>query len=147
MIIQGLKIVLEESDVATWVRSGLSAVDQVKELTFGLVPGIAKLGGKFQVGFSVPFETQWSVDVLESGRKLGVRLAHISIGFFGMNAETVSAQVMGALAKKIQNVAGMAVENDVIVIEPAVLLASKNIRLSAPIRRVEVKLGCVEIEV
>lgn len=147
MIIQSLEIVLEEDDVAAWVRRGLSAVDQVKELTFGLEPGRVRLGGKFQVGFSVPFETQWSVDVLESGRKLGVRLAHVSVGFFGMSAETVSAQVMGALEKKMQGVAGMAVENDVIVIEPAVLLAAKGIRLNASIKRIEVKQGCVKIEV
>lgn len=147
MIIQSLEIVLEEADVATWVRNGLSAVNQVKDLTFGLEPGIVRLGGKFQVGFSVPFETQWSVDVLESGRRLGVRLAHVSVGFLGMSAETVSAQVMGALAKKVQGVAGMAVENDIIMIEPAVLLASKGIRLNASIKRIEVKQGCVKIEV
>lgn len=147
MIIQGLKVVLEEADVAAWARNGLSAVNQVKDVTLGLAPGLAKLGGKFQVGFSIPFETHWSVEVLESGRKLGVRLAHVSVGFFGMNAETVSAQVMGALAKKCEGVSGVTVKDDVIVVEPAVLFAAKGVRLDAPIRRVEVKQGRVELEV
>lgn len=147
MVIQALKIVLEEAELAAKVQAGLGAVGQLKEVTLGLLPGVVKVGGKFQVGFAIPFETQWTVEVLQSGLKLGVRLAHVSVGFFGMSAATVSQQVMGALAQKLQGVSGIAVENDVIVIEPAVLLAAKGVRLEAPVKRVDVLQGRVEIEV
>lgn len=146
MIIQALKVVLEEAELAAKVRDGLGAVGQLKEVTFGLLPGVVKVGGKFQVGFAIPFETQWTVEVMQSGSKLGVRLAHVSVGFFGMNAATVSQQVMGALAQKLQGVAGVVVADDVIVIEPAVLLAAKGVRLESPITRVDVVLGRIEIE-
>ena len=147
MIIQVLKLVLEEADVAAWVQKGLGAVSQVKEVTFGLAPGVVKLGGKFQVGFPIPFETQWAIEVLQSGNKLGLRLSNVSVGFFGMNAATVSTQVMNALAQKFQGVSGVAVENDVIVIEPAVLLAAKGVRLDAPVKRIDVLQGRIEVEV
>ena len=147
MIIQALKVVLEEAELAAKVRDGLSAVNQLKDVTFGLAPGVVELAGKFQVGFSIPFATQWSVEVLPSGNKLGVRLAHVSVGFFGMSAETVSAQVMGALAQKLTGVAGVVVESDMILIEPALLLSEKGIRLEAPIKRVAVLQGRVEIEI
>jgi len=146
MIIQGLKVVLEEAELAAKVRAGLSTVQQLKDLTFSLAPGVVEVAGKFQVGFSIPFKTQWAVEVLQSGSKLGVRLAHVSVGFFGMNAETVSVQVMGALAQKLQGVAGVVVESDVIMIEPAVLLAKKGVRLAAPLKRVDLLQGRVEIE-
>ena len=83
MIIQALKVVLEEAELAAKVQAGLGAVKQVKDVTFGLVPGAVKVGGKFQVGFSIPFETEWTVEVLEQGRRLAVRLAHVSAGMLG----------------------------------------------------------------
>lgn len=146
MIIQGLKLVLEETDVSAWMQRGLGAVNQVRDVTFSLVPGAAKLGGKFQVGFSVPFDTRWSVEVLPGG-KLGLKLSDLSVGFFGMSAATVRQQVMGALAQKLQGVAGVAVDDDVIVVDPAVVLLAKGIRLEAPVRRVDVKQGRLELEV
>jgi hypothetical protein len=147
MIVQALKVVLEEADVAQRFREGLGSVGQLKDLTCNLLPGAVKVAGKFQLGLAVPFETQWTVEVLEAGRRLGVRLAHVSVGFFGVNAASVSQQVMGALAQKLQGVSGVAVENDVILIEPSVLLASKGVRLEGPIRRFELLQGRAEIEV
>lgn len=147
MIIQGLKLVLEESDVASRLRDGLGAVDQLKDMTFGLVPGAVKIGGRFQAGIAIPFETQWSVEVLDAGRKLGVKLAGVSVGFFGMNAAALSAQVMSALGKKLKDTSGVVVAGDTIVLDPGLLLAPRGVRLEAPIRRVEVLLGRVEIEV
>ena len=147
MIIQALKVVLEEAELAAKVQEGLGAVKQLKDVTFGLVPGAVNVGGKFQVGFSIPFETRWTVDVLEEGRRLGVRLAHVSVGMIGMSAAMVSSQVMGALAQKLQGVSGARVENDRILLEPAVLLASKGIRLESPVKRIDVVQGRVEIEV
>jgi hypothetical protein len=146
MIIQALKVVLEEAEVAARVRDALGGVSQLRDVTFGLAPGTVKIGGTFQVGLAVPFETQWSVEVLEAGRKLGVKLSNVSVGFFGMSAAAVSGQVMGALAQKLQGVPGAAVEGDVIVLEPAVLLAAKGIRLEAPVRRLAVLAGRVEVE-
>ncbi len=147
MIIQALKVVLEEAELAAKVQDGLSAVKQLKDVTFGLVPGAVKVGGKFQVGFAIPFETQWTVEVLEQGRRLGVRLAHVSVGLIGMSAAMVTSQVMGALAQKLQGVPGVAVENDVILLDPAVLLAAKGVRLDAPVKRIGVLQGRVELEV
>jgi len=147
MIIQALKVVLEEAELAAKVQEGLGAVKQLKDVAFGLVPGAVKVGGKFQVGFAIPFETRWSVDVLDQGRRLGVRLAQVSVGMIGMSAAMVTSQVMGALAQKLQGVPGVTVENDVIVLEPALLLAAKGIRLEARIKRVDVMQGRVEIEV
>jgi len=147
MIIQALKVVLEEAELASKVQEGLGAVKQLKDVTFGLVPGAVNVGGKFQVGLSIPFETRWTVDVLEEGRRLGVRLAHVSVGMIGMSAAMVTSQVMGALAQKLQGVSGVSVENDVILVEPALLLAAKGIRLDAPVKRLNVVQGRVEIEV
>ena len=147
MIIQALKVVLEEAELAAKVQAGLGAVKQVKDVTFGLVPGAVKVGGKFQVGFSIPFETEWTVEVLEQGRRLAVRLAHISAGMLGMSAAMVSSQVMGALAQKLTGMSGVAVENDVIMFEPSVLLAERGIRLDAAIKRIDVLQGRIEIEV
>lgn len=147
MIIQALKIVLEEAEMTAKVQEGLGAVKQVKDVTFGLVPGAVKVGGKFQVGFAIPFETQWTVEVMEQGRRLGVRLAQVSVGPIGMSAAMVTSQVMGALAEKLQGVPGVSMENDVILLEPSVLLATKGIRLDAPVKRIDVMQGRVEIEV
>ena len=147
MIIQALKVVLEEAELAAKVQAGLGAVKQVKDVTFGLVPGAVKVGGKFQVGFSIPFETEWTVEVLEQGRRLAVRLAHISAGMLGMSAAMVSSQVMGALAQKLTGMSGVAVENDVIMFEPSVLLAERGVRLDAAIKRIDVLQGRIEIEV
>ncbi len=147
MIIHGLKLVLEEADVARRIRDGLGAVGPIKDLTFGLVPGAVKIAGNFHVGFAVPFETQWTIDVFEDGRKLGVRLADVSVGFFGMNAATVRTHVMGALEQKLRDVSGVAVEDGVIVLDPALLLTAKGVHLASPVRRIEVKQGCVEIDV
>ena len=147
MIIQALKVVLEEAELAAKVQAGLGAVKQVKDVTFGLVPGAVKVGGKFQVGFSIPFETEWTVEVLEQGRRLAVRLAHVSAGMLGMSAAMVSSQVMGALAQKLTGMSGVAVENDVIMFEPSVLLAERGIRLDAAIKRIDVLQGRIEIEV
>jgi len=146
MIIRAVQVVLEESDVSAWLQRGLGAVNQVKDVTFALVPGAARLGGKFQVGFSIPFETRWTIEVQPEG-KLGLKLSDLSVGFFGVNAATVSQQVMGALAQKLQGVSGVAVAGNAVVIDPAVLLAPKGIRLEAPVRRVEVKQGRLELEV
>lgn len=147
MIIQALKVVLEEAELAAKVQAGLGAVKQVKDVTFGLVPGAVKVGGKFQVGFSIPFETEWTVEVLEQGRRLAVRLAHVSAGMLGMSAAMVSSQVMGALAQKLTGMSGVAVESDVIMFEPSVLLAERGIRLDAAIKRIDVLQGRIEIEV
>lgn len=147
MIIQALKVVLEEAELAARVQAGLGAVKQVKDVTFGLVPGAVKVGGKFQVGFSIPFETQWTVEVLEQGGRLAVRLAHVSVGMMGMSAAMVSSQVMGALAQKLAGVSGVVVEDDVIMLEPSVLLAEKGIRLDAAVKRIDVLQGRIEIEV
>lgn len=147
MIIQALKVVLEEAELAAKVKEGLGAVKQLKDVTFGLAPGAVNVGGKFQVGFAIPFETQWSVEVLEQGRRLGVRLAQVSVGMIGMSAAMVTSQVMGALAQKLQGVAGVNVERDVIMLEPALLLATKGIRLEASVKRIDVMQGRVEIEV
>ena len=147
MIIQALKVVLEEAELASKVQEGLGAVKQLKDVTFGLVPGAVNVGGNFQVGFSIPFETRWTVDVLEEGRRLGVRLAHVSVGMIGMSAAMVTSQVMGALAQKLQGVSGVSVENDMILVEPALLLAARGIRLDAPVKRINVVQGRVEIEV
>ena len=147
MIIQALKVVLEEAELAAKVQEGLGAVKQLKDVTFSLVTGAVKVGGKFQVGFSIPFETQWTIEVVDQGRTLGVRLAQVSVGMIGMSAAMVSSQVMGALAQKLQGVSGARVENDRILLEPAVLLASKGIRLESPVKRIDVVQGRVEIEV
>jgi hypothetical protein len=146
MIVQAVKVVLEESELAAQVRKGLGAVSQLKEMTFGLVPGAVIVGGKFQVGFAIPFETRWTVEVLEQGLRLGVRLSHVSVGMIGMSASMVSSQVMAALAQKLQGVPGVAVENDVIMLDPAVVLASKGIRLEAQVKRIDVQQGRVEVE-
>jgi hypothetical protein len=146
MIVQAVKVVLEESELAAQVRAALGAVSQLKEVTFGLVPGAVIVGGKFQLGFAIPFETQWTVEVLEQGLRLGVRLAHVSVGLIGMSASMVSSQVMAALAQKLQGVPGMAVENDAIMLDPAVVLASKGVRLEAQVKRISVLQGCVEVE-
>ena len=147
MIIQALKVILDEVELAAKVRDCLGAVSQVKEVTFGLSPGMVNVGGKFQVGFAVPFETRWTIDVSEQGRRLGVRLAHVSVGLIGMSAAAVASQVMGALAQKLQGVSGVTVEDGVLLLEPSVLLAAKGIRLEAPVKRIEVTQGRVEIEV
>jgi hypothetical protein len=147
MIIQALKVVLEETELAVKVKEALSAVSQLKDVTFGLAPGVVKVDGKFQVGLSIPFETQWTVAVLQAENKLGVRLAHMSVSFFGMNAATMSTQVMAALAQKLQGVPGLAVESNTILIDLAVLLATRGIRLEAPVRRVAILQGRAEIDV
>jgi hypothetical protein len=147
MIIQGLKLVLEEAELAVKVREALGAVGQLKEVTFGLAPGAVSVGGKFQVGFAIPFETRWTVDVLEQGRWLAVRLAQVSVGVIGLSAAMLTSQVMSALAQKLQGTPGVAVESDVILLDPAVLLAAKGIRLEAPVRRIGVAQGRVEIEI
>lgn len=147
MIIQALRIVLEEAEMAARLRDGLAAVNQLKEVTFSLVPGAVKVGGKFQVGFSIPFETQWTASVLGTGQKLAVRLAQVSVGMIGLSAAMVTSQVMSALSQKLQGVAGLVVENDTIMLDPAVLLAAKGIRLAAPVRRIDVMQGYVEIEI
>jgi len=147
MIIQALKVVLEEAQIAARLKDGLAAANQLKDVTFSLVPGTVKVGGKFQVGFPIPFETQWTASVLERDRKLAVRLAHVSVGMIGLSASMVTSQVMNALSQKLQDVPGLVVENDTIILEPAVLLAAKGIRLDAPVRRVDVMQGRVEIEI
>jgi len=147
MIVQGLKLVLEEADLSALLSNGLSAVNQVKELSVKFAPGCAKLSGKFQVGFAIPFETQWTAEVLDFGRKLGLRLSDVSVGFFGMNADAVRTQLMDALAKKLEGARGAAVDGDVIVVEPALLLAAKSVRLEAPIKRLTIQQGCVELEI
>jgi len=147
MIIQALRVVLEEAELAAKLKDGLAAASQLKEVTFSLVPGAVKVGGKFQVGFSIPFETEWTVSVLDAGRGLAVRLAQVSVGMIGLSAAMVSSQVMNALSQKLQGVAGLVVENDAVLLDPAVLLASKGVRLAATVRRIDVMRGSVEIEV
>mgnify|MGYP003613694590 CR=1 FL=1 len=147
MIIQALRIVLEEAEIAAKLREGLSAAGQLKDLSFGLVPGTVKIGGKFQVGFSIPFDTEWTVGVMEQGRRLGVRLAKVSVGMLGMSTSMASTQIMSALAQKLQGVTGVAVEQDTILLEPALLLAAKGVRLDAPVKRIDVIDGRVEIEI
>lgn len=147
MIIQALKIVLAESEIAAKLRDGLSAANQLKDVTFGLEPGTVKVGGKFQIGFSIPFETHWTASVLEQGRRLGVRLSHVSVGMLGMSKTMAASQIMGALSQKLQGVDGVAVEQDLIVLDPAVLLSAKGIHLDAPVRRIDVLPGRIEIEV
>lgn len=147
MIIQALKVVLEEDELSVRVRNGLGSVQQLKDVTFGLVPGAVKVGGKFHVGFSIPFETQWTADVFDDGRRLGVRLAHVSVGMMGLSPAMVSSQVMQALSQKLEGVAGVAVENDVIVLEPSILLAAKGIAMDVPVKRVGLLQGRVEIEI
>lgn len=147
MIIQALKVVVDEAEVAAKIRDGLGGVSQLKEITFGLAAGAVKIGGKFQVGFAIPFETQWGVEVLSPEGRLGVKLTNVTVGFFGVSADTVRAQVMAALAQKLQGTPGLSVENDVIVVDPALLLAGRGIRLGAPVRRVDVMPGRIEIEV
>ena len=147
MIIQALRVMVDEAEIAAKIKDGLGAVNQLKDVTFGLAKGVVKIGGKFQVGFAIPFETHWAVEVLQPECHLGVKLSNVSVGFFGVSADTVRAQVMGALSQKLQNAAGVRVENDVIVVDPALLLAAKGIRLEAPVKRVDVLQGRIEIEV
>lgn len=147
MIIHALKVLVDEAEIAAKVKEGLGAVNQLKDVTFGLAKGVVKIGGKFQAGFSIPFETHWAVEVLQPDCRLGVKLANVSVGFFGVSADTVRAQVMNALAQKLQNASGICVENDVIVVDPVLLLAAKGVRLGAPVKRVDVMPGRVEIEV
>jgi hypothetical protein len=147
MIIQALKVTVEESEVAAKIKDGLSAVSQLKDLSFGLAEGVVKISGKFQAGLAIPFETQWTIAVMPSGGRLGFTLSDVSVGFFGVSADIVRVHVMNALAQKLQGASGVCVENDVIVIDPVTLLAAKGIRLDAPVRRVDVLPGRMEIEV
>lgn len=147
MIIQALSVVVDEADIAARLKEGLSSVSQLKDVTFSLAKGVVKIGGKFQVGFAIPFETHWSAEVLQPEGRLGVKLANVSVSFFGVSADTVRAQVMGALSQKLQNVAGVQVEGDLIVVDPVALLAARGVRLGAPVKRVDVLPGRVEIEV
>jgi phosphoserine aminotransferase len=147
MIIQALSVVVEEGEIAAKVKEGLSSVGQLKEVSFALAPGAVKIGGKFQVGFAIPFETQWGVEVRPADGRLAVTLANVSVGFFGLSADAVRSQVMGALAQKLQGADGVCVEGDTIVVDPGLLLAAKGVRLAAPVRRLTVLPGRVELEV
>lgn len=147
MVVHQLRLVMEESDVVLRLRAGLDAVDRVKDVNFSLTPGLVRIGGNYQAGLSIPFDTQWSVKVSDDGWRLEVKLAGVSVGFFGVSAAMVASQVMAALAARLKDVSGVSVEDDVIVLDSAVLLIEKGIRLGAPLARVEIKQGCVEIEV
>ncbi len=147
MIIRALNMAFAEADVAAKLRDGLGSVSQLRDMTFVLTDGGVKIGGKFHVGFAIPFETHWTLDVIRPDGRLSVKLANISVGFFGMSADTVRAQVMGALAQKLGGATGVSVENDAIMVDPAALLAAKGIRLEAPVRRVVVTAGHIEVEV
>lgn len=141
MVIQSLSVVVEEHELASRVCDRLSAVPQLKDVTVGLVPDAVVIGGKFHVGFAIPFKTQWTVEVLDEGRKLGVRLAQVSVGMLGLGASTVSEQVMNALSSKLQNVAGVTVASDRIVLDPVILLAARGVVLQGPVSRVDLSQG------
>lgn len=147
MVIQALKLVLAEGEIAEKLRLGLSSAQQLKDVTVGLEPGTVKLGGKFQVGFSIPFETQWTASVMHEGRRLGVRLSAVSVGMLGMNKSMATTQIMSALAQKLQGVSGVAVEEDLILLDPSTLLSASGIHLDAVVKRIDVLPGRVEIEV
>jgi hypothetical protein len=147
MIVQALKVILDEAELTARLKEALGGVSQIKDVTVGLAAGAVKIGGKFQAGLSIPFETRWSVEVLDAGLRLGVRLADVSVGFFGVSAATVSAQVMGALSQRLRGVAGVAVEGELIKLEPGVLLASRGVRLEGAVRRLAISPGGVELEV
>ncbi len=147
MVIQALKIVLTEREIAERLQVGLASAQQLKDVTLGLEPGSVKVGGKFQVGFSIPFETQWTASVMHEGRRLGVRLSAVSVGMLGMNKSMATTQIMGALAQKLQGVNGVAVEEDQILLDPVTLLSARGIHLDATVKRIDVLPGRLEIEV
>jgi len=147
MFVRALHVVIEEAEIAARVRKALDGVGQIMDLTFACDAGVVKIGGKFQMGLSVPFATDWTAEALENGRKLGVRLAKVSVSLFGLSAANVSAQVMNVLAQKLRGVPGVEVRSDVLEIDPAALLADKGVRLEGRVRRIDVLPGRVEVEV
>jgi len=58
MVVQELKLVVEESDVVSRLRASLGEVNQVRDVNFALTPGLVRIGGKFQAGLTIPFDTQ-----------------------------------------------------------------------------------------
>ncbi len=142
-----MNVVVEEGEVAAYVRQALGGVSQLKEVTVGLGDGTVTIGGAFQAGLAIPFESVWSAECLDSGRRVGVRLVSVSVRFFGLSSANLSAQVMAAVAQKFEGVPGVSLDGERILLDPQVLLASRGVRLEGAVRRIAVRPGRVEVEV
>ncbi len=147
MIISSLKIVLEAGDLQRAVSKLSGEIDKLRDLKVTLENGAVVLAGRIAMGLTIPFTTRWQARVLDEGRAAGLTLAGVSVGMAGMGEELIKAQVLKLLESRLQGHDTIRLEGQEIIVEIQPALALQGIRLTAPLRKVEISATGILFEV
>jgi len=146
MIVNTLKVVFEIGDLQRAVSKLAGGIDKLKELKVALENGRVVLSGRIALGLTIPFTTRWQARVLDEGRAAGLTLAGVSVGMAGMGEELITVQVLKLLESRLQGYDAIRLEGREIIVELQPALALQGIRLTAPLKKVEISGSGILLE-
>lgn len=142
MEIHALRAVFREQELTTLAVQAAEDDPRIQELTVRLSPEGISIQGVYQFVVGMPFETVWEVGVHE-GRlvaRLGtVRVARLGVSMF-------RGMLLGALADAAKKVEGLALHQDMLLLDLDRLLAAKGFPSRTNLRRVQCGPGTLLIE-
>ena len=147
MLIERLRLIVEEGEVAAWAARLLEGAEDLKDARVGFQPGNLIFEGRLRVPLAgdVPFRTVWTVEMGGEGR-VAVRLTQASA--FGWNGGSgfLTGLIMGKVGERLAGRPGCAVEGDRVLFDPALLLAGLPVDVRIRVASVSLEAGRFVLE-
>jgi hypothetical protein len=144
MIIRQLSLFITAGEVDQRLKAVLADAEQVSDPAVQLADGRIALNGTFKAGLSIPFSTEWTVEV-RPGNCAALKLAKFNAGPFGGGA--LGGRVLEMVAAKLGARAGVSVDGDCLVLALVPLLAAHGIELAGVLTAVTLTPTGVDLQV
>lgn len=139
MQIEGLRLVITDSDLNDLAFRFLPAHEKLRGLYIGIVPQGIRVTGTYQAAIGVPFESLWGVFVCEG--KLAARLLTLKTGFLSLGL------AQGYVLRAIAGAANIVdLSRDMLLVDLDALLHRKGVSLRTNLKFVRCGYGDLVIE-
>lgn len=147
MRIERLRLVVEESEAADWCARLLAGRDDIEEPRLTFTPDVLVFEGKVRIPLAglVPFRTEWSASVDQSGI-VNLRLARASAFGWSGGSGFLSGLIMDQVSGRLADRPGIRTEEDRIRLDPAIMLAEVPVAVRLQVSRILVEAGRVVLE-
>ena len=141
MEIHALKVRITEQDLANLSRRALRDQDQLSDVQIRIADGGIVIAGNLRLIMRVAFETRWSITI-KSG-KLALTLSELRAG--GVPAGMLKGVLMSMIQSEVESQAGMAVDDETIVVDPDRVLAGRGLLVRTNLVGVECASGSLTL--
>lgn len=147
MLIERLRLVVEEGEAAAWAARLLEGTEELKAPRVGFEPGALIFEGRLRVPLAgdVPFRTAWAVEMGAEGR-VAVRLTQASAFGWSGGSGFLTGLIMGKVRERLGRRPGCAVEGDCVLFDPALLLAGLPVDVRIRVASVSLEAGRFVLE-